>query len=350
MKVLLLGGTGAMGRYLAPRLVKKGYQVSITSRKTRNPVENIEFIKLDAQLPELIEHLKVKKYDAIVDFMVYRTDSFANRIDELLKNTSHYVFISSARVFANQEGEIDEHSKRLIDEKLDPNYLSSDEYAIAKAKQENLLKSHENKNWTIVRPYITYSPDRLQLGFSEKEDWLQRALLGKPVFLYEEVMNKNTTLTYGDDVAKFLCELLGKNFVFAECYNVTGSKHIKWKEVLSIYTKIVESKINQKVKVIYLTKDKFSWHKHWEQIDYDRSYDRQFNNDKVKTLIDVNDFLLPEVGLKECLDGFLKSPRFLNINWASEAKKDKLCNYRNKLSLIPGSKNKVKYFLYRYIL
>lgn len=53
--------------------------------------------------------------------------------------------------------------------------LSIDEYAITKAHQENLLINSKNKNWTIIRPYITYSEQRLQLGTFEKEDWLYRA-------------------------------------------------------------------------------------------------------------------------------------------------------------------------------
>lgn len=74
-------------------------------------------------------------------------------------------------------------------------YVQSDEYAIAKAKQEDILRNSDFKNWTIVRPYITYSDERLQLGFFEKELWLYRAIKGKTIIFPSDIYEKTTTLT-----------------------------------------------------------------------------------------------------------------------------------------------------------
>ena len=52
---------------------------------------------------------------------------------------------------------------------------------LTKALQENLLRASGYKNWTIVRPYITFSDIRLQLGVYEKEQWLYRALQGRAI-------------------------------------------------------------------------------------------------------------------------------------------------------------------------
>ena len=60
----------------------------------------------------------------------------------------------------------------------DEEYLNTDEYALSKARQENILHEAGCNNWTIISPYITFSETRLQLGVLEKEDWLWRAING----------------------------------------------------------------------------------------------------------------------------------------------------------------------------
>ena len=41
--------------------------------------------------------------------------------------------------------------------------------ALQKAREENLLLKSDSRNWTIIRPYITYYDERLQLGVFEKK-------------------------------------------------------------------------------------------------------------------------------------------------------------------------------------
>ena len=83
--------------------------------------------------------------------------------------------------YANENGRITEKSKRLLDVCTDEEYLKTDEYALTKVRQENILLSSGKKNWTIIRPYITYNVERLQLGVYEKENWLYRALHGRSI-------------------------------------------------------------------------------------------------------------------------------------------------------------------------
>jgi hypothetical protein len=111
--------------------------------------------------------------------MIYTTQSFKERVNFLLDATSQYVFFSSSRVYADSEIPITEDSSRLLDVSQDKKFLSTDEYSLAKARQENILRKSKRKNWTIIRPYITYSENRLQLGILEKEEWLYRALQGR---------------------------------------------------------------------------------------------------------------------------------------------------------------------------
>ncbi len=100
--------------------------------------------------------------------MLYTTEEFKLRYDLYLNSTAQYVFLSSSRVYAESKTPIKEESPRLLDVCTDEAYIATDEYAIAKARQEYILKKSERRNWTVIRPYVTFSEIRLQLSPLEK--------------------------------------------------------------------------------------------------------------------------------------------------------------------------------------
>ena len=88
MEVLILGGTGAMGIHLIERLVAKGIFVTVTSRKDRDSAEYVTYVKGNAHdVNFLTTLLERKRWDVIVDFMVYSTEEFRDRAELLLKST-----------------------------------------------------------------------------------------------------------------------------------------------------------------------------------------------------------------------------------------------------------------------
>ena len=199
MEILVLGGTGAIGNDLVKLLVENGNDVYVTSRRDRNSYnKNLTYIKGNAADDSfLAEILGQGEWDTIVDFMSYSTDAFRRRVDVLLGSTKQYLFFSSSRVYAESAIPLTEESPRLLDLCKEPEYLSTDEYALAKARQEDILKASEKVNWTIIRPYITYSNIRLQLGFQEKELWLYRALQGRTIIFSNDIGERTTTMTGG---------------------------------------------------------------------------------------------------------------------------------------------------------
>ena len=171
MKILILGGTGVMGQALIPLLATRdNVKIYVTSRNDRkSDQKNVYYITGDAHKESFLENILHVTYDVIIDFMIYTTEEFMQRKDTLLKSTKQYIFFSSSRVYANSSEPITEKSLRLVDACNDKQYLSTDEYALAKGRQENALLSSKKENWTIIRPYITYGDIRLQLGTYEKE-------------------------------------------------------------------------------------------------------------------------------------------------------------------------------------
>ncbi|MDO3693636.1 NAD-dependent epimerase/dehydratase family protein [Wenyingzhuangia sp. chi5] len=349
MRILILGGTGAMGVHLVDLLSKTQDKVFVTSRSERDSYENITYIQGNANQDEFIAKLMQKKWDAIIDFMVYSTESFKNRVELLLKATSQYIFISSARVYAETNPVITESSPKLLHVSKDEEYLSTDEYALTKARQEDILKISVEKNYTIIRPYITYSERRLQLGVLEKEDWLYRASRGRTIVFSEDMIDKRTTLTYGLDVSFAIFKIIGKQEALGNEFHVTNNQSVTWRYVLNVYKKVIENHTNKKTKILLQNKESFFKHHDAKyQALYDRFYNRCFDNSKISKLVDTREFIEVEKGLQNCLQEFFKNPHYIKINWRKEAVKDRATGEFASLLEIKKLKDIARYLKYRF--
>ena len=351
MRILILGGTGAMGNHLVALFRDTDNDIVVTTRVNRKSSNNINYIVGNAKDEGFLNKILEEKWDVIIDFMVYTTNDFKIRVNRLLESTSQYVFLSSARVYADSNDAIKETSSRLLDISTDKEFLSSDEYSLAKARQEDILKNSGKNNWTIIRPYITYSSNRLQLGILEKEDWLYRALKGRSIVFSEDINSKLTTMTFGLDVARGIKAIIGNSDALSEVFHITSHASILWSEVLNIYIKVLENHLGYRPEVVLENLDNFQiYHPATYQIKYDRLFNREFNNEKIGRYINVSNFTSTNDGLKACLEEFIKQPSFKQINWRAEALKDRKTKEFAKLSEIKDVKQKVKYLLYRLFI
>lgn len=349
MKVLVLGGTGAMGVHLVQKLADKNYDVYVTSRSRSGQQENITYIVGDAKENDFLQKLLNERWDCIVDFMVYSTSQFQERYEFFLNATEHYFFISSSRVYAESNTPLTENSPRLLEISQDELYLATDEYALTKARQENLLFESVYKNWTIIRPYITYDKERLQLGVLEKEEWLYRVINGRTIVTARDFQTKQTTLTSGKDVAHAIASLIGNKKAQGEAFHITTDESLTWHEVLNIYQRVLKMHDISTQFLEQELKDFLKWRKGTYQVIYDRIYNRTFDNTKIKQFIDTSNFITPHKGLSEALTQFLvMQPRqFKMLNWQEEALKDRLTQQHTPLSEIFGAKQKIKYYLFK---
>lgn len=350
MRVLLLGGTGAIGSYLVDILANNNYKVSVTSRSVRHSSGNVTYIQGNAFDSDFLASLCEERWDAIVDFMSYKTDVFRKRVDILLNSTEQYFYISSARVYSDAEHPIKESSPRLLDIIDDQDYLSTDEYALTKARQENILKDSGKNNFTIIRPYITYGNYRLQLGVLEKEEWLYRALKGRTVVFSGDIADRVTTLTNGYDVAYGIFKLIGNPQAYGEVFHITSKQHLKWNDVLSIYSDQLKSITGNEIAVKFVDVDTFIKTRNKElkyQVIYDRLYNRDFDTTKESLMANADSFVSPYDGLKSCMSAFLSKIEFKTINWSNEGYKDCLTNEWTSYSEINNFKQYIKYLLYR---
>lgn len=284
-KILVPGGTGAMGTYLVPELIRLGYKVDVVSlddKESDNP--NLRYFKANFLDEAVMEEFLRNDYDAIIDFMLYREADFRARMDRLLSSTEHYIGLSTYRIYANCEHPITERSPRLLDVMKDPEYIGCDtEYSLYKARIENIVNGSMYMNWTFLRPSITFSKRRFQLVTLEAPIVIGAAKNGIPLLLPREAMEVQATMTWAGDVARMVSRLLFNKDAMREIYHPATAEYNTWETVANYYKELIGLKYNAVDKEEYLyviTDGKMGNGARW-QLEYDRLFDRIMDNSKI---------------------------------------------------------------------
>ncbi|MBE6561492.1 MAG: epimerase [Ruminococcaceae bacterium] len=237
-KVLVLGGTGAMGLYLVPYLRRMGYAVDVVSLdKCTSDDPDLRYITGNAKDLTYLESLLKNGYDGIVDFLIYRTPEFRERYQMFLEKTDHYIYLSSYRIYADSPV-ITETSPRLLDTATDPVYLASEDYSLYKARGEDILHASPYGNYSIIRPAITFSKFRFQLVTLEAPVVVRRMKEGKAVLLPIQAKDIQATMSWAGDVAMMIARLLFAPHAMKETYTLATAQHQSWGEVADYYREI----------------------------------------------------------------------------------------------------------------
>ncbi len=292
-RILVLGGTGAMGRYAVPELLKMGFHVDVFALDTL-PFTNDRLTSRIANAMDdewLRKQITETKYDAVLDFMSYSLPDFKKRVDLFLDNTDQYMFLSSCRVYANEEIPVKESSPRLLDVSEDEEYrrLYTTEYSLYKAMEEDILIDSGRKNFTIILPATTYSTGRAQLVTLEANTFVYRAFLGKPVALPIQAKDKPATLSWGGDVGIMIARLAGKKEALGEKFIVASAEHHTWGEIAEIYRELLGLQyewIDKEDYLHILSGETISPYIRY-QLEYARLFDRITDNSKILRVTDM---------------------------------------------------------------
>lgn len=284
-RVLIPGGTGAMGVYLVPELLRMGYAVDVVSLDDAvSQDKNLTYTKLNAKDEGTVAELLKKDYDAVVDFMIYPNAAEYERFLPLyLKNTGHYFYLSTYRVYADEEHPIKETSPRILDVTRDEALLTSGDYCIYKAQGEDFLKGLGKSNYTVLRPAITYSKRRFQLVTLEMDVVMRRMLEGKKILLPEAAMPKQATMSWAGDVARMIARLVCNKDAYGETYSVCTAEHMPWEDVAKIYGRIGGLAYETVDTDTYLDVICGGSIGGRQQLELDRLYNRVMDNGKILT-------------------------------------------------------------------
>ena len=283
-KVLVLGATGAMGKYLIPYLAEAGYEIDAVSLDdAQYSFPNVKPIKGNAKDKAFLKELLANQYDGIVDFMIYPTCDLTYYLPLMVNSTGHYIYLSSYRVYDNKELPVRETSPRQLDTADSIIVRNSDDYSIYKARGENIIRTFPKNKWTIIRPAITYSLMRYQLVTLEAPNTVGRAFAGKKVVVPEQARNVQATMSWAGDVARMIKNLLFNEKALGETFSVCTSEHHTWGEIADYYKDICNLDavwVDKEDYIRILCSDPYNLAARW-QLEFDRLFDRIMDNSKV---------------------------------------------------------------------
>lgn len=275
--LLILGGTGIIGRELCATAQASGHRVSVVSRG-RKPIQSstIELIVGDARdALALTEALAGRYFDAVVDLVSYTAEQVDQNLSIMANRCGQYVFVSSATVYSGSgpDNYITEGSPRVKNGRWS--------YPALKLMAEDALRAkclRTGQVYTIVRPYITYSSQRIPFGAWETESVLGRILAERPVFIGEAMARSVTSLTHAEDLANGIVQLLGNPSALNEDFHIASDEWVTWAEVQTIAAEVLDKPLQ----LVVLPDDRVAslFPELLGKIE-DRLMDRKFDNGKL---------------------------------------------------------------------
>lgn len=228
----MLGATGIIGRELVAALARSGRDVVGVSRHPpRSADPRISYLAVDGRDPDaLCGRLRGRRFAAVVDLLSFTVDGLEASLRAVGPQCGQYVFISSATVYAGAgpDGRLTEDSP-LID--------GGWGYPLRKIECERRLVemcAGSGLPYTIVRPYITYSDQRVPFGPWETDEVLPRLVAGRPVVIGDEIADARTSLTDSRDLAQAIQLLLGNVAALNEAFHIANPETQTWSEVYAV--------------------------------------------------------------------------------------------------------------------
>ncbi len=304
-KVLLIAGGGTLGTYTAKELLRLGASVEVICPEEKvSDHKNLKFHQSLATDEFLTELFSKTRYDGIVNFIHYPDPEEYKRVYRfLIKNTDHLIFLSSYRVYADQQHPVTETAPRLHETVNDPDLLKNDTYGVRKAICEDFLFNEcKGENWTVVRPVISFSYRRFDILMNSGMAPIDCARSNKPLVLPLSCKDLHAGLDWAGNSGKLIANLLFKKDAIGEAFSIYSGHGMTWGDVTKAYEKAIG------LKVLWVDDERYidtiptirQNHEHAWMWNYDRKFDRDIDATKVLkvTGLSQEDFTSVEEGIR----------------------------------------------------
>ncbi|MCS6579186.1 NAD-dependent epimerase/dehydratase family protein [Curtobacterium poinsettiae] len=150
-RVLVLGGTGWLGRTIVDELLVEGADVTCLARGTTGSVpEGARFVQADRSLPGAYEPA-TGTWDEVIE-LAHAPEFVAPALDALADRAAHWTLVSTVSVYAENDEPGADESARLVEPK-DPSA-----YADAKVLAERTTRLRLGSRLLIARPGLIVGP------------------------------------------------------------------------------------------------------------------------------------------------------------------------------------------------
>ena len=159
MRILVLGGTKFLGRAFVEAALARGHELTLFNRGETNAGLFPEVEKLRGDRSGDLSALAGRVFDAILDPSGY-VPAVVRASAELLRDSGHYIFVSSGSVYADFSVGPDEESPiaELGDASADELATDFSNYGALKALCEQAVQDVFGERSLIVRPGLIVGP------------------------------------------------------------------------------------------------------------------------------------------------------------------------------------------------
>lgn len=168
MRIVVIGGTGHIGTYLVPRLVKAGHEVICVSRQHRDPynidpawtsVQQVSIDRTDTEKKGTFgAQIRELKGEVVIDLICFTPGSASQLAEALMNDVQHFIHCGTMWVHGHSQ-----QVPTLETQERKP----FGEYGINKAKIEScMLTLHRQNNFpvTILHPGHITGPGWLPIN------------------------------------------------------------------------------------------------------------------------------------------------------------------------------------------
>lgn len=240
--ILIIGGTRNMGHLLTQSLIDAGHRVTILNRgmSEDNLPESVHRLRADrTDSQQMKRALMGKKFDVVVDFVLYR-QSEADVIINLLSGLiEHYIVISTGQVYLVREGISRPFTEDSFEGRVQPppkaNTFAYEEWSYGVNKrqaEESLIKAHQETGfpYTALRlPMVNSERDTFRRLYS----YIIRLKDGGPI-LVPETPTYPLRHIYGQDVVRVIEQLINSGQGIGRAYNISQEETVSIDEFLEI--------------------------------------------------------------------------------------------------------------------
>lgn len=275
-KILLIGGTGILGKAIIPEALKDKIEVtviglSIDSSIPKEVTQVVANRKNKVEFEQIADKLnkKEKSWDLVLDIADWERQDAEQTYSLFKKHSKHFFIISTTLVY-------DRSSPNNQPIKSDHLLAKKGElggYVDNKLDIESFWHSIKDANWTILRPYHIIGPTDSLLGcipeHNRDPQLIERIKKGESLILCNGGDYIVDTVD-ARDIGKVILKAVGNKKTFSKAYNVINPNHKTAKEYYELIGKALGKEIKIKSKSI---KEIWKENKGWQLTTLPHEYD-----------------------------------------------------------------------------
>jgi nucleoside-diphosphate-sugar epimerase len=326
MKVLFIGGTGVISSAVSELAVKRGIELYLLNRGTRNEFvpEGAIVLKGDIRDAEsTASALKGYEFDTVVNWIAFTPNHVENDFKLFSGKTGQYIFISSTSAYQKPP------THYIVDEST-PLYNPYWQYSRDKIACEDFLTlKYRNSGFpvTIVRPSYTYNKTSIPFIFNSRPHrWtiVDRMRKGKKIIVPGDGTSL-FTITHNTDFAKGFIGLLGNIQSIGQAFHITSDEVLTWDQVIRAIGRAAGAEPD----IVHISSDficAFS-PEHAGGLLGDKSVSSVFDNSKIKRFVPGYTAAVPfSEGIKQSIEWYEANPELCSVDNEFNSLTDKIVN------------------------